>query len=55
VAPILWQDNDISLMPGETRTVTVSYRVADLAGTEPALRLTGWNVPRTSIPLTSTP
>jgi exo-1,4-beta-D-glucosaminidase len=53
VAPVLWEDNDFSLMPGETRSVVVSYRVADLGGAEPALRLSGWNVPRTSVPLTS--
>ena len=53
VAPVLWQDNDITLMPGETRTVAVSYQVEDLAGADPAVRFTGWNVPRTSIPLVS--
>ena len=53
VAPVLWEDNDFSLMPGETRSTVVSYRVADLGGAEPALRLSGWNVPRTSVPLTS--
>jgi exo-1,4-beta-D-glucosaminidase len=51
VAPSLWDDNDFSLMPGETRSIAVSYRVVDLAGAEPALRLSGWNVPRTSVPL----
>jgi exo-1,4-beta-D-glucosaminidase len=53
VAPVLWEDNDFSLMPGEARSIVVSYRVADLGGAEPALRLSGWNVPRTSVPLTS--
>ena len=51
VAPVLWEDNDISLLPGETRTVAVSYRLADLEGNEPAVRLTGWNVPGTIVPL----
>jgi exo-1,4-beta-D-glucosaminidase len=44
--PVLWEDNYISLLPGETRTVTATYRVRDLGGGAPHVVVTGWNVRR---------
>ena len=44
VLPILWEDNDISLLPGETRVIRARFDLADLDGSEPAFRLTGWNM-----------
>ncbi|MBA3827173.1 MAG: exo-beta-D-glucosaminidase, partial [Ktedonobacterales bacterium] len=35
IAPILWSDNYLTLLPGETRTITATYRPADL-GSAPA-------------------
>jgi len=32
-------------MPGEERTLTASYRTADLHGAEPSVEVSGWNVP----------
>jgi exo-1,4-beta-D-glucosaminidase len=37
VLPILWEDNYISLLPGETRELTATYNPRDLAGTTPAV------------------
>jgi len=45
--PVLWDDNYVSLLPGETRTLTASYRVRDLGGARPRVVVTGWNVNRT--------
>jgi exo-1,4-beta-D-glucosaminidase len=45
--PVLWEDNYVTLLPGETRTITATYRVRDLGGSPPRLVLTGWNVRRT--------
>jgi exo-1,4-beta-D-glucosaminidase len=45
--PVLWEDNYLSLLPGETRTVTATYRVRDLGGAPPSVVVTGWNVHRT--------
>jgi len=45
--PVLWEDNYLSLLPGETRVVTATYRVRDLGGALPQLVVSGWNVPRT--------
>ncbi|MFL5497194.1 MAG: glycoside hydrolase family 2 protein, partial [Gemmatimonadaceae bacterium] len=45
--PVLWEDNYVSLLPGETRTVTATYRVRDLGGGAPRVVVSGWNVRRT--------
>lgn len=44
VRPVLWQDNYVSLLPGETRTLTVSYAASDLGGAAAAVQVSGWNV-----------
>jgi exo-1,4-beta-D-glucosaminidase len=44
ILPVLWQDNYISLMPGETRELTASYRVGELGGAKPSIEVSGWNV-----------
>ena len=44
VLPILWQDNYFELLPGATREIQASYRVADLKGSEPHLEVGGWNI-----------
>ncbi|HTJ70114.1 MAG TPA: beta-mannosidase [Actinospica sp.] len=44
VPSALWSDDDITLFPGESETVSVSYKAADLSGTTPVISLSGWNV-----------
>jgi exo-1,4-beta-D-glucosaminidase len=44
--PVEWEDNYISLLPGEIRTVSATYRVRDLNGGGPQVVVTGWNVHR---------
>jgi exo-1,4-beta-D-glucosaminidase len=44
VHPILWQDNDFELVPGETRRVAATYRQMELGGAQPVVSVTGWNV-----------
>jgi exo-1,4-beta-D-glucosaminidase len=44
--PVLWEDNYVSLLPGETRTISATYAVRDLGGSPPRLLVTGWNVRR---------
>jgi hypothetical protein len=34
----------VSLLPGETRTLTARYELATLEGKEPVLETDGWNV-----------
>jgi exo-1,4-beta-D-glucosaminidase len=44
VASALWSDNDITLFPGESQTVSVSYKASDLDGATPVVSLSGYNV-----------
>jgi exo-1,4-beta-D-glucosaminidase len=44
--PVLWEDNYLSLLPGETRVVTATYNLRDLGGAPPRVVVTGWNVNR---------
>jgi exo-1,4-beta-D-glucosaminidase len=43
VLPIQWSDNAVSLWPGESATLTATYRTADLKGSAPSVRISGWN------------
>ena len=45
VLPITWSDNDITLWPGESQTLTASYRSSLLHGATPVVSVYGWNVP----------
>ncbi|KPK64084.1 MAG: hypothetical protein AMK73_04805 [Planctomycetes bacterium SM23_32] len=44
VLPIFWDDNYLTLFPGESRQVTARFAERDLHGDEPLLRVEGWNV-----------
>jgi exo-1,4-beta-D-glucosaminidase len=45
VLPALWSENDITLWPGETATLTVAYDSAELDGEAPIVSVGAWNVP----------
>jgi len=44
VLPIYWDDNYITLLPGEKRNLEAYFSIEDLIGDEPALKVSGWNV-----------
>ncbi|ALG13502.1 hypothetical protein AOZ06_47505 [Kibdelosporangium phytohabitans] len=44
VLPQDWSDNYVTVWPGETLTLTTTYRTADLGGTSPVVQLTGHNL-----------
>ena len=48
--PILWSDNDVTLWPGESLTLTAHSATAGAA--PPVVEVSGWNVPTRSIPVT---
>ncbi|WP_433173055.1 glycosyl hydrolase 2 galactose-binding domain-containing protein [Actinoallomurus sp. CA-150999] len=50
VLPIQWSDNDVTLWPGQSATLTARYRVADLRGATPVVGLTGWNLADQTVP-----
>ena len=43
ILPVVWQDNYISLLPGEKRELTATYRAADLGAAKPTVEVKGWN------------
>jgi exo-1,4-beta-D-glucosaminidase len=45
----IWQGNDITLFPGESQTLTVTWNSADLQGATPVVSVSGWNVPTIDI------
>ena len=49
VVPILWSDNDVTLWPGES--LTLSARFAASGAATPFVEVRGWNVPTRSLPL----
>ena len=44
ILPVVWEDNYISLLPGEKREITATYRTSELGTAKPAVEVTGWNV-----------
>ncbi|MBO0816880.1 MAG: hypothetical protein J2P30_17280, partial [Actinobacteria bacterium] len=45
----LWRGNDITLFPGESQKLTVTYNSADLHGATPVITVSGWNVPLNAV------
>jgi exo-1,4-beta-D-glucosaminidase len=50
VLPILWSDNDVTLWPGESLTLTAHYAAQGAATA--VVQVSGWNVPARSVPIT---
>jgi exo-1,4-beta-D-glucosaminidase len=44
ILPVVWEDNYISLLPGEKREITASYRTSELGASKPKVEVSGWNV-----------
>jgi exo-1,4-beta-D-glucosaminidase len=43
ILPVVWEDNYISLLPGEKREVTATYRTRDVATEKAVVEVSGWN------------
>jgi len=41
----IWQDNDITLFPGESQTIVATWDSSDLQGLSPVISVSGWNTP----------
>jgi hypothetical protein len=50
VLPVFYNDNYISLLPGEHKTITVEAAVSDLGGESPVLAVDGWNITLVPVP-----
>src|SRR5438876_1067946 len=44
ILPVVWQDNYISLLPGEKREISATYRASELEAARPVVEISGWNV-----------
>jgi exo-1,4-beta-D-glucosaminidase len=44
ILPVVWQDNYISLLPGEKREITAAYHAGSTGGVKPEVEISGWNV-----------
>jgi exo-1,4-beta-D-glucosaminidase len=44
ILPSIWDDNYVSLLPGETRTLTASWKDEDAKDITPKVVVDGWNV-----------
>jgi exo-1,4-beta-D-glucosaminidase len=53
VSPILWTDNDITLWPGESQTITARYSHDQLRGARPVVTVAGWNLGTQVVPVQS--
>jgi exo-1,4-beta-D-glucosaminidase len=49
VLPIRWSDNDVTLWPGESITLTARYAGQRTAA--PVVEVSGWNAPARSFPV----
>jgi exo-1,4-beta-D-glucosaminidase len=44
ILPVLWEDNYVSLLPGEERTVEARFPSKHSIGLHPTLKISGWNI-----------
>jgi hypothetical protein len=44
VLPVYYSENYVSLLPGESRTITIEAALQDLGGARPLVVVDGWNV-----------
>ena len=51
ILPVIYSDNYLHLMPGESRTIDIEWKAEDARGTAPIIEITGTNVSKTTIKL----
>jgi exo-1,4-beta-D-glucosaminidase len=44
ILPVVWEDNYISLLPGEKREISATYHAIELGAAKPSVEVKGWNV-----------
>ncbi len=49
VLPIYWNDNYVSLLPGEERTYEAKFFLTDMKGEKPIIEIRGWNVEKVTL------
>ncbi len=51
VAPTYWSENYTSILPGQSRPLTVIFAKKNLGGKDPVMSLEAWNVEKQSVPV----
>ena len=51
ILPVIYSDNYLHLMPGESRTIEIEWKVEDARGAAPIVEITGMNISKTTIGL----
>ncbi|MBR4829407.1 MAG: discoidin domain-containing protein [Muribaculaceae bacterium] len=51
ILPVIYSDNYLHLMPGESRTIEVEWKIEDARGCQPMIEITGTNVSKSTIAL----
>jgi exo-1,4-beta-D-glucosaminidase len=51
ILPVLWEDNYIELMPGESRDISAAYLSQDALKDTAELTISGWNIDSVTVPL----
>jgi exo-1,4-beta-D-glucosaminidase len=49
VLPIYWNDNYVTLLPGEERIYSADYRLSDYNGAKPVIEIRAWNVDKIAL------
>jgi hypothetical protein len=49
--PVFYSDNYFGLLPGESKTVTLEFAAASLAGEAPGIMVEGWNIRPQRVPV----
>lgn len=51
VLPVFWNDNYISILPGQKKTIVAEFNAAELEGAGASLQISGWNVNLQNVPI----
>ena len=51
ILPVIYSDNYLHLMPGESRTIDIEWKAEDARGTTPIVEITGTNLTKTTVQL----
>ena len=49
ILPVIYSDNYLHLMPGESRTINIEWKTEDARGTKPMIEISGTNVSKMTV------
>jgi hypothetical protein len=51
ILPVIYSDNYLHLMPGESRVIDIEWKIEDARGVQPIVEITGTNVSKNTVQL----